>query len=489
MPAGSSRGGSGGSALPESELERHIAWDIGIRACRSSIAAALDATLVMQLYSRLVIDCNRDLLVPSSIVRDVSETDRSPRQHGPRSAADRLARQEEIFWPYHERIGGRARTPRAERQADGARLDAQLHAGLQRRRAAVACRRALQSRPASSAGILLDLLRKRGRPRRRRQRAVFRQRPDRLHDPRARRAARPAACRDRDPAGPDCRGAGPARMGGPLRPAPAGGANASAARKAERMAKAGNIYPYDARRSGRDPATTLLFIDVQNFCAVRNGGEFKDSFAAGIRGKARLFLRRAGEARRSQHAAPAGRLPQGRNRGDVHADPQPHEGRARPQPRLQDHRLQRAARLVGRGGDRRHQAARRRDRHPEDLVERLLLDQHRLHPAQSRHEVSGHQRRRDRPVRRGGGAHGLRPRLSRHAHHRCLRHRQPRAPRELAPRHQGLLPPAHDRRVSPVAASPLRRRHIYVLLCRSSRPPTPIRCSPSATAWSRRSPP
>ena len=98
----------------ESELERHIAWDIGIRAVSERIAAALDATLVMQLYSRLVIDCNRDLLVPSSIV-EMSETTSVPGNMN-LDPADRLARQEEIFWPYHNRL-----TAELERRAENGR--------------------------------------------------------------------------------------------------------------------------------------------------------------------------------------------------------------------------------------------------------------------------------------------------------------------------------------------------------------------------------
>jgi pilus retraction protein PilT len=46
--------------LPQSELRRHIAWDIGGLAVASRTAAALDAPLIAQNYSRLVIDCNRD---------------------------------------------------------------------------------------------------------------------------------------------------------------------------------------------------------------------------------------------------------------------------------------------------------------------------------------------------------------------------------------------------------------------------------------------
>src|ERR1700760_2736595 len=58
--------------LPDSEFDRHIAWDIGIAVVTERLSAALDAAAVLQTYSRLVIDCNRDPAVPSS-VPEVSE--------------------------------------------------------------------------------------------------------------------------------------------------------------------------------------------------------------------------------------------------------------------------------------------------------------------------------------------------------------------------------------------------------------------------------
>jgi predicted N-formylglutamate amidohydrolase len=45
--------------VSETECDRHIAWDIGIGAVCRLVAEALDATLIQQNYSRLVIDCNR----------------------------------------------------------------------------------------------------------------------------------------------------------------------------------------------------------------------------------------------------------------------------------------------------------------------------------------------------------------------------------------------------------------------------------------------
>ena len=88
--------------LRDGELDRHIAWDIGIAGVTERLSTALDATAVLQTYSRLVIDCNRDPSVPSSIP-EVSETTPIPGNVG-LSAEDRAVRRREIFEPYHTRI-------------------------------------------------------------------------------------------------------------------------------------------------------------------------------------------------------------------------------------------------------------------------------------------------------------------------------------------------------------------------------------------------
>jgi predicted N-formylglutamate amidohydrolase len=88
--------------LPESELQRHIAWDIGALAVARQVAAALDAPLVAQNYSRLVIDCNRDPLVATSIPL-ISESSEIPGNAGLRDA-EVAARRAEIFDPYHNRL-------------------------------------------------------------------------------------------------------------------------------------------------------------------------------------------------------------------------------------------------------------------------------------------------------------------------------------------------------------------------------------------------
>ena len=91
-----------GLGLPEHETERHIAWDIGIGAVGRQLSRLLDAAMVVQTYSRLVIDCNRDPNVPSSIP-EISETTAIPGNRGLGEAA-RAARVEAIFRPYHDAI-------------------------------------------------------------------------------------------------------------------------------------------------------------------------------------------------------------------------------------------------------------------------------------------------------------------------------------------------------------------------------------------------
>jgi len=59
----------GDLGLPADELTRHIAWDIGIAGVAEMLSNQLDAQLIAQRYSRLVIDCNRPLTAAGSIPR------------------------------------------------------------------------------------------------------------------------------------------------------------------------------------------------------------------------------------------------------------------------------------------------------------------------------------------------------------------------------------------------------------------------------------
>src|SRR6476646_4914645 len=92
----------GDLGLAESELTRHIAWDIGIARVADAFSNHLDAHLIAQRYSRLVIDCNRPPQAASSIPR-LSEATAIPGNEGlAHEAAE--ARRRAIFEPYHGRI-------------------------------------------------------------------------------------------------------------------------------------------------------------------------------------------------------------------------------------------------------------------------------------------------------------------------------------------------------------------------------------------------
>jgi predicted N-formylglutamate amidohydrolase len=88
--------------LDASERLRHIAWDIGIAAVTETLSAALDATAVLQTYSRLVIDCNRD---PEHETWIPTISEMTPIPGNERLTADaRAARKAAIFDPYHAAI-------------------------------------------------------------------------------------------------------------------------------------------------------------------------------------------------------------------------------------------------------------------------------------------------------------------------------------------------------------------------------------------------
>jgi predicted N-formylglutamate amidohydrolase len=88
--------------LADGELDRHIAWDIGVAGLGAKLAAALGACFVRQRYSRLVIDCNRAPESEDSIPL-VSDGAVIPGNRG-LTEQERLARRNEIYQPYQDRI-------------------------------------------------------------------------------------------------------------------------------------------------------------------------------------------------------------------------------------------------------------------------------------------------------------------------------------------------------------------------------------------------
>jgi predicted N-formylglutamate amidohydrolase len=92
----------GNLGLSEDELRMHIAWDIGIAAVGRLLAEQLDGYLILQNYSRLVIDVNRTPGTPQSILT-MSESTHIPGNEAV-TPSDAEQRAQEIFWPYHREL-------------------------------------------------------------------------------------------------------------------------------------------------------------------------------------------------------------------------------------------------------------------------------------------------------------------------------------------------------------------------------------------------
>lgn len=97
VPAGLS-----GLGLPFAEMDKHIAWDIGAEAVARRLSQRLDAPLIVQRYSRLVIDANRPLSAPDCIP-EISDGVAIPANRG-LSEADHRCRYDEIHAPFHAAV-------------------------------------------------------------------------------------------------------------------------------------------------------------------------------------------------------------------------------------------------------------------------------------------------------------------------------------------------------------------------------------------------
>lgn len=82
----------------------HLALDIGAGSLTEKLAASLGATAVLCQYSRLIVDCNRQLMDPGAFLEFgdgvVVPGNRNLHQ------AEKDARANEIYWPYHEAVDG-----------------------------------------------------------------------------------------------------------------------------------------------------------------------------------------------------------------------------------------------------------------------------------------------------------------------------------------------------------------------------------------------
>jgi len=84
----------------------HLAIDIGAGSLTEYLADRLGVTAVLAQYSRLVVDCNRNLLDPSAFLEYgdgiIVPGNRNLRQE------DKDARADAIYWPYHRAVKAQA---------------------------------------------------------------------------------------------------------------------------------------------------------------------------------------------------------------------------------------------------------------------------------------------------------------------------------------------------------------------------------------------
>jgi len=92
----------GDMGVSDQDWQRHIAWDVGALKVAERMSNLLDARLIAQRYSRLVIDCNRALISPD-LMPEVSDGTSIPANSDLTDAArhDRISG---IHQPYHHHI-------------------------------------------------------------------------------------------------------------------------------------------------------------------------------------------------------------------------------------------------------------------------------------------------------------------------------------------------------------------------------------------------
>lgn len=106
--------------LSEQELRRHIGWDIGARAVLEIVAQTLDAPAVCSGYSRLLVDCNRDLQDDDLIIEESDGTIIPGNVDV--SSAERQKRLSQFYYPYHEAIDRMIERMVTQKGADSVRL-------------------------------------------------------------------------------------------------------------------------------------------------------------------------------------------------------------------------------------------------------------------------------------------------------------------------------------------------------------------------------
>ena len=89
--------------LPRESVLGHIGWDVGALAVALKLVNILDAELVHQKYSRLLIDCNRPL-TSSALIPEVTENTAVPGNHE-LTECERKRRIGTIWQPFQDAVG------------------------------------------------------------------------------------------------------------------------------------------------------------------------------------------------------------------------------------------------------------------------------------------------------------------------------------------------------------------------------------------------
>ena len=93
----------GSLGLPAAQLERHIAYDIGVETVTRELAAGLDVPAVIANFSRLLIDPNRGEDDPT-LIRQLYDGTVVPGNY-PIAPEERERRLDGFYRPYHDAVG------------------------------------------------------------------------------------------------------------------------------------------------------------------------------------------------------------------------------------------------------------------------------------------------------------------------------------------------------------------------------------------------
>jgi len=92
--------GGGSLGLPATDMERHIAYDVGAAGVTRALADALDAPAVLSNFSRLVIDPNRGLDDPTLLMKLYDGSVIPANRHA--DEAEKARRVNACYQPYHD---------------------------------------------------------------------------------------------------------------------------------------------------------------------------------------------------------------------------------------------------------------------------------------------------------------------------------------------------------------------------------------------------